>query len=245
MPRGHVERAEDVEQDCDEGGGERAGEVGGSNATERAVVISAGCRHSLVVTAQGALFSFGAGAQGQLGHGDSHNGHGDGHDDYHGRDSNRFGCDGSDHWHDDSFLTHKLIVAVITDTGSGVRVPQSFSSERTAGAACGDMRPGAAGRDAAGVRAERVSAEFRDNGLALRHGRDRHSARWLGSDRDRGLGCNLTRARTRIALNRRLKSYEFPGNPTGILRKSSEIPMKFLGNPKKSYEIRRIPKKIL
>ena len=72
-PRGHVEYGDDA---AENDGGE-AGDCGHEGfsevkiESERATVIDAGCRHSVVVCANGALFTFGSGSQGQLGHGDS------------------------------------------------------------------------------------------------------------------------------------------------------------------------------
>ena len=42
-------------------------------AKERVVSVAAGSNHSFVLSAEGALFSFGFGAYGQLGHGDTAN----------------------------------------------------------------------------------------------------------------------------------------------------------------------------
>ena len=44
-----------------------------ASAKERMVGVSAGSSHSLALTAEGALFSFGYGAYGRLGHGDAAN----------------------------------------------------------------------------------------------------------------------------------------------------------------------------
>ena len=42
----------------------------GALAAVRAVAVSAGCEHSLVLAAGGAVYSFGFGSHGRLGHGD-------------------------------------------------------------------------------------------------------------------------------------------------------------------------------
>ena len=44
--------------------------VCGALAAVRAVAVSAGCEHSLVLAAGGAVYSFGYGSHGRLGHGD-------------------------------------------------------------------------------------------------------------------------------------------------------------------------------